>query len=151
MGKPTLAEVFTDSQLHQYIREVISLQHITPLVVWLMTNGFFLYTRLSVWQSQSTAVWWRKYRIQRWEKEVNVVFPTNAPLAAPRSIVMFHVKMALDGRNCITGHCFMNKPDYLSINPNSPRFTVWWLLWRRPREFWGKTSVVSFCMTNHSV
>lgn len=53
-----------------------------------------------------------------------MVFPTNAPLVTPKSIVMFHVKMTPDGRDCVNDLHFTNKPDYLSVFPNSPRFTV---------------------------
>lgn len=87
MGKPSTTEVFTDSQLHQYIKEVTPFdshltQLITGLLCWCMTDYgdcSVPCTRLSLWQRQSTTVWWRKYRAQRWEREVSVFFPSNAP------------------------------------------------------------------------
>lgn len=100
MGQPSSAEVFTDSQLQQYIKEVSTMaSHIThntsaAVLAYNCLHRFFfslapsiLSTRLSLWQSQSTTVWPRKYGAQRWEKEVSMFVPVNAPLDTPISFI----------------------------------------------------------------
>lgn len=90
MGNPS-TEVFTDSQLQDYIKEVktwasdiTACRCMTENRDWRFLSFYLSYpTRLLLWQSKSTTASWRRYRAGRWEKKVSMFAPIHPASREP--------------------------------------------------------------------